>query len=520
MNRIVYTILVSLLCWNYSLYAQNSFPEIEILNYQFEDGILNMSYSLADEENDEIKIEFYIADKDGIIIPLDENRIEGDIGFPILPDGEKQIEINLSEITVAGDELRIKILADDLMEVDKQSIVDQVTSESLFNLLTSIDGIRHRTANIENLNHTRDLIESMFDEANLSSRRQDFDFGNFVGQNIIGFQSGTDSALSTLLIDGHYDTVNNSPGADDNGSGTVGMLESMRILSQYDFERSIEYIGFDLEETGLNGSLHYVNQLNNPESIYGVINLEMIGYFTEDPNTQEFPPGIDLLFPDLFQEVMDNDFRGDFITNVAIESSNDLAQAFITANETYVPELKTFSLIVPDNLISLAPDLLRSDHAPFWGAGIMALMITDSSNFRNPHYHSPSDSIPTLDFEFMEQVVKTSVGVALDVGNVRHSDSDVIFIENVISFNNNYNDLPCSFDYSQNDSWLSIDFKKCDLNIEKIEVNNVMGQLMHSVKNIKRSTELNISVDQFLSGIYLLSVYHNGTVNTKKIFIH
>jgi hypothetical protein len=55
----------------------------------------------------------------------------------------------------------------------------------------------------------------------------------------------------------------------------------------------------------------------------------------------------------------------------------------------------------------ILPDTRLSDHASFWDAGLPALMITDTAFFRNPNYHLPSDTIDTLDFTFMAQLVKS-----------------------------------------------------------------------------------------------------------------
>src|SRR3990172_11624025 len=87
-------------------------------------------------------------------------------------------------------------------------------------------------------------------------------------------------------------------------------------------------------------------------------------------------------------------------------ASADLCRAFEEAITAHVPRLSKFSFLVPGNGEAF-PDTRRSDHASFWDVGLPALMVTDTAFFRNPNYHLPSDTIDTLDFTFMAQLVKS-----------------------------------------------------------------------------------------------------------------
>lgn len=112
-------------------------------------------------------------------------------------------------------------------------------------------------------------------------------------------------------MDAHYDGVLNAPAADDNGSGVAGMLEALRILANYNFEHSLNFIGFDFEESGLIGSQRYVqNGIKSFEDIQGVLNFEMIGYYTDSVYTQTTPAGFDSLFPQAYQSLQLDSFRG------------------------------------------------------------------------------------------------------------------------------------------------------------------------------------------------------------------
>ncbi|MHA1966552.1 MAG: M28 family peptidase [Candidatus Hodarchaeales archaeon] len=155
--------------------------------------------------------------------------------------------------------------------------------------------------------------------------------------------------------------------------------------------------------------------------ILGLINLETIGYTSDKPHSQSFAPGTSLDMFETFRidsEIM----KGDFVLVIGDHNSETLARS-------YFANAKQEDINVPSVLISMPlkfealkqsfPDLLRSDHAPFWKYDIPALMITDTANFRNPHYHTRSDTIDTLDFDFMVKVCQTTLATVIDMHNLK-----------------------------------------------------------------------------------------------------
>jgi hypothetical protein len=234
-------------------------------------------------------------------------------------------------------------------------------------------------------------------------------------------------------VDAHFDTVNDAPGADDNGSGVVGFLEALRVLKPYNFDKSIRFIGFDFEETygiaGTYGSLQYVqNGIPAWETIEGVINFEMIGYYSQVPNSQQIPTGFNLLFPTQYAVLQADSFRGNFVTNVGDTESEAFKTAFSTNAQEFVPELKVTSLTLPNNGL-IAPDFRRSDHANFWDRNIPALLITDGANFRNHDYHTPADALNDINFTFMTKIIKASVAtLASEAGLQNSSFKDIELI--------------------------------------------------------------------------------------------
>jgi len=235
------------------------------------------------------------------------------------------------------------------------------------------------------------------------------DYGT--GVNVIGTLVGTSD--EQIIVSGHYDAVSDCEGADDNASGVAGALEAARALSVAEFERTLVVVCWDEEELGLLGARAYADRaIQQGTEIAGMYSLDMIGYKSDEPNSQLVPPGLDLLFPDVTAMVEANEFRGDFIAIVANEASRALNDAF----ERYADgvELPWIELEVPDALLNIpaVSDLLRSDHAPFWAAGYPGILLSDTANFRHPYYHCVGgrDTADPLDTDFAVKIIKSLVG--------------------------------------------------------------------------------------------------------------
>ena len=202
---------------------------------------------------------------------------------------------------------------------------------------------------------------------------------------------GNGPPAAPLLLGAHYDTVEGSPGADDNASSLAVLLDVARRLRNVERRREVHCIGFCLEEEGLLGSLAYAAQLKTAQrEIAGAIVLECVGFASEEEGSQTVPPGIPLTVPTV----------GNFLAIVGNTASTALTAAVEQAVGSHVPAL---SLVIPGQGESL-PDTRRSDHAAFWHYGFPAVMLTDTANFRNPNYHRPTDTLDTLNLAFLERV--------------------------------------------------------------------------------------------------------------------
>ncbi|MGZ3459369.1 MAG: M28 family metallopeptidase [Archangium sp.] len=244
----------------------------------------------------------------------------------------------------------------------------------------------------------RSLLQSRFESLGLQVQLQPSEQLGAELVNVVADLPGTTRPEELILVGAHFDSF--YQGADDNASGVAALLELARVLSQYRFERTIRFVGFDMEELGLVGSTHYVNALGN-EHLEAAIIFDCIGYYDSTPGSQRTMPGLP------------SPGTGDFLAVIGNDTSSPLAAELRELN-TRLGLAKTVTLLGPgDGASPLTGDLLRSDHTPFWLTGGKALFLTDTANFRNPNYHQATDLPETLSPEPFSQAVRLSaVGLA------------------------------------------------------------------------------------------------------------
>lgn len=299
-------------------------------------------------------------------------------------------------------------------------VIEKTDITALKYYIKEISGERNHYTSLTHLKRISLFLEEKFKKFGFDVDRQRFQNGPLDGINIIGNKSSSINSKKTLLITAHYDTVTGTPGANDNGSGLAGLLECARILGPLELKHNLRLIAFDMEEAnkdcnGLLGSRAYVAMCKkNNEEIIGVLNFEMIGYTNKKQRSQRFPDGFDLLYPELINELKTNQFKADFLSVIADQNSIHLQQIFSAAAMRQVSNLKSIYIIAPKHIWQM-PDLLRSDHTPFWENGYPALMLTDTANFRNPHYHKSTDTIDKLDFQFMNRVIRATLSTAIEI---------------------------------------------------------------------------------------------------------
>lgn len=229
------------------------------------------------------------------------------------------------------------------------------------------------------------------------------------GVNVFAQRPGTNANAGAILVDAHYDTVNGSPGADDNSSAIAATLEIARLLGSRSTQRPLWIAFFDREEAGLVGSLNFTARPENVANLAGVVNLEMMGYACYTAGCQKYPEGL---------PVTPLGSWGDFVGVIGDQEHLPLLNAFqVPASNSPTSNLPAIITVPIPFKGLLTPDVLRSDHAPFWAKNIGAVMVGDTANFRNPHYHQPSDTPETLDRAFFTgatQRVVNAVSTLLD----------------------------------------------------------------------------------------------------------
>lgn len=268
----------------------------------------------------------------------------------------------------------------------------RVDPENLREKLNHIVGERSPFGNPGHLAEVETFIESEFRRYGLSIEKDSFTYWGKSYNNVVA-RIGGSGASPPIIVGAHFDSVQGSPGADDNASGLAVLLESARILSRLRLSSEVLFCAFNLEELNMIGSTHFARKLKaSGTKVAAMISLEMVGYTESRPGAQRYPIGLRWLYPD----------RGDFIGVVGNWRSSVLLRKFSRLMKQ-VRGLPVETLTVFANGI-LLPAARLSDHSPFWDLGYPALLVTDTSFFRNPHYHRSTDTLETLDLNFMARV--------------------------------------------------------------------------------------------------------------------
>jgi Zn-dependent M28 family amino/carboxypeptidase len=258
--------------------------------------------------------------------------------------------------------------------------------------LDVIVGERSPFSGAQHLAEVETFVESELASYGLVVESDYFPYRGKKFRNIIGRVGGHHSR-PLMVLGAHLDAVEGTPGADDNASGLAVLLEAARVLAQARLRAPVLFCGFNLEEVGMIGSSYFVAKLNKTGmKVACMISLEMVGYTDPRPGAQKYPAGLSWVYPD----------RGDFIGLIGNWNSSALLRAVARAMRQ-VRGLAVETLAVP-GAGALLPAVRLSDHAPFWDAGYPALMVTDTAFYRNPNYHGRTDTLETLNVEFMAHV--------------------------------------------------------------------------------------------------------------------
>jgi len=278
-----------------------------------------------------------------------------------------------------------------------------VSTAELKKRLQRIAGERSPSTSPRHLAAVENYIEGEFKACGLRVESDTFTYWGRSYRNVIA-RAGDARNGPLIILGAHFDSVEGSPGADDNASGVAVLLEAARILSGLRLRSQLLFCAFNLEELNMIGSTHFAKRLKAAGAkVRAMVSLEMVGFTDSKPGGQHYPTGLRWFYPE----------RGDFIGVVGNWRSSSLLRQF-SHSMRQVRGLPVETLTVLGNGF-LVPQVRLSDHSPFWDLGYPALLITDTAFFRNPHYHVPSDTLDTLDLEFMAKVCQGVVTAVLNL---------------------------------------------------------------------------------------------------------
>jgi hypothetical protein len=243
--------------------------------------------------------------------------------------------------------------------------------------------------NIKVLDTVASYIYDKFKESSDSVYFQEYKVNGRKYKNVIC--SINPEKTERIIIGAHYDVCGNQDGADDNASGVVGLLQLVKLIEKKKLNYRFDFVAYTLEEPPyfrseyMGSYIHAKSLYENNIKVKGMICLEMIGYFRDEPNSQEYPLGIlEWIYGD----------KGDFITLVQKyndgDFSNDIVELIKQESIIKTEVFKGFTFV---------PGLDFSDHLNYWNFGYSAIMINNTGFYRNHNYHESTDKITTIDFK-------------------------------------------------------------------------------------------------------------------------
>lgn len=260
--------------------------------------------------------------------------------------------------------------------------------------------------NLDSLNQAADYIKGCFQKLSGTVAEQTFTADRRLYRNIIA--SFGPPEAERIIVGAHYDVCGEQPGADDNASAVAGLLETARLLhqSRAPLRHRLDFVAYPNEEppyfaTEHMGSAVHAKSLHaNKIKVRAMICYEMIGYFSDQPGSQHFPnEALARLYPS----------TGNFIVVVGKTGQEQFTQHVQQLMRPHAGTLDVQRINLPETLGLVG----LSDHRSYWPYGYNAVMINDTAFLRNPNYHQPTDTIQTLDFARMAQVVDGVFGALL-----------------------------------------------------------------------------------------------------------
>jgi len=234
------------------------------------------------------------------------------------------------------------------------------------------------------------------------------ELGDAALRNIWVEITGTLKPERVLVVGAHFDTVGNSPGANDNGSGIAGLLELARALSSVRPQVTVILVALSAEELPFGGvegetgsSVFLDDLLERNRNPFGMVSLETMGFYSDEEGSQKYPSPLDRYYPS----------QGNFVAFVSDSTSREFVRVFGGLFRQHA-EIASQGATLP---ASLVPDVLRSDHETYILRGIPGMMVTDTADFRDSDYHKSTDTVDKVNIENLARVVQGLIGAVNDM---------------------------------------------------------------------------------------------------------
>ncbi|XP_028397071.1 uncharacterized protein LOC114520917 [Dendronephthya gigantea] len=342
------------------------------------------------------------------------------------------------------------VLCDELPDIQSDS------TEALLSILKNFNGKRNHITGADGKKDARNYITKSFKEYGLQvwSEREMIG-GSLLNENIIGMIRSTRTGTADdkiVVVGAHYDTAKNTNGVDDNGSGVTALLEVAKIIgkARCQVKNTIFFVAFDFEERtkecnitdwtfGFDcGSISFVRNMTSylkktGGTMAGAIVLETMLNHNSSAGSQSLPFGFEYLLPKAYNEVKNDEFRGNFLVVIGRRESDKKLLSLIPKYFSNDSDYRVQPVICPINgrpSLTLNyrhySDLYRSDHFAFWEskASYSALMLGDTANFRGYMqycYHRECDDLSHVkedDLQFLQRSINAVIKTVLDLSEV------------------------------------------------------------------------------------------------------
>ncbi|MEQ1828137.1 MAG: M28 family peptidase [Pirellula sp.] len=278
------------------------------------------------------------------------------------------------------------------------------------------DSIGERNlAKPKELTEAANYLQKLLETSSYDVHRQTFQVHGVDCHNLVAEKIGSTSPKQILLVGAHYDSARGTPGANDNATGVAALTVIAERLKRAKLAKTVRFVLFANEEPpffqrdGMMGSWVYARECRKRnDDIQLVLSLETMGFYTDEPNSQKYPPLIAHLYPS----------TGNFIGFVGNLSSRPSLDKVLKAFKQH-SSFPAYGASLPGEIRGVG----WSDHWSFWQEGYSGLMVTDTALFRYPHYHLPSDTFDKIDFERLSKVVDGLAKVIEQLANTNELEN-------------------------------------------------------------------------------------------------